>query len=205
MLPEGSISYLVIPAPFVGAARLPTTDYLDYEDGPIAIQDPYSGLDYQVWRLRLVGDSLWLTAPNTPEFVFLTIRGLTCLSLAFDQNARPLIAYLLNDVLMLYWYDSQLPGYVHTQFDSGVSSVKIRLDDKRQAFSGSSDVLLSYAKGDTLYCRVQRDRFNTPYVIQQGIGGRLMQAGLNNQWRFQWLLQMTPYTDYAYTPGRQVI
>lgn len=206
MFPEGDLlSYPVVPVPFAGAGRFPTTDTLEYQDGPQAISDPFQGHRVQVWRMRYLKEQVWLTAPNHVEQPLFAVRNLQACSFTFDQNARPLVAYLVDGELRLYWFDPTPGVYVHTLLDDGVDSVRIRLDDVRPELIGNSDVILAYTKNNNLLCRIQRDRYTEPYVLQEGIGGKLLQTGMNRHYRFQFLLQMSGYTDYSFTPGIQVL
>lgn len=206
MLPDGSlVSHQVMPRAFIGAGRYPISDTQEYQDGPVAISNPYQGHAVQVWRMRYLKGQVWLTSLTQVEQPLFAVRNLQACSFTFDQNARPLVAYLVAGDLFLYWFDPNLGAYVHTLLDSQVDSVRIRLDDVRPEFIGNSDVILAYTQANTLYCRVQRDRYTVAYALQENIGGKLLQAGMNIHYRFQFLLQMSPYTDYSFTPGIQVL
>ena len=178
---------------------LPYTDTCDYEDGPIYLQDASRGLQHQIWRARIVADTVYLTSPTTPETPILTVRGIKSVSLAFDQNARHLLTYLLGNEVWLYWYDPVIQGYTHTLFETGADSPRVTLDDKRELQRDSSEVILAYVKNGNLYYRGQRDRYQIPYLLQSGVAGRLMRVGLNSHYRLQFIFQAQPYGTYSCT------
>src|SRR5690554_2714595 len=115
-LPDNVLSTEPIAAQFNGPRALPVTGLLDYEHGGVAIQDPSRGLMYQTWRARVIGQDILLGAPNTPEFVaYAGSASITEVSLAFDQNMRPTIAFVEGGRAKLLWYDSAIPGETVTE------------------------------------------------------------------------------------------
>lgn len=200
MIPENRLSSYPVPAPFLGPDRFPFTDTVDYELGPVQFQDPTQGLEFQTWRTRLVGDSVYVTSPTTPETLLFSKRGITRVSLAFDQNARYLIAYLLNGTdLWLYWYDPTLQQFTHSFIMSGVRDVCITMPDKREFQLDSSDIGMFYTREDGLYARWQNERFLQEQVLATGIGGRLLRVGMNAHFRLQFIFQALPYETYSCT------
>ena len=199
MIPNKDCSFLSVVAKYKGADMLPYSDTCDYEDGPIYLQDASQGLQYQVWRARIVADTVYLTSPTTPETPIITVRGIKSVSLAFDQNARHLLAYLLGDDVWLYWYDPAIQRYTHTLFETGVISPRVTLDDKREMQRDYSEIILAYVKDGNLYYRGQRDRYQIPYLLQAGVAGRLMRVGMNSKYRLQFIFQAQPYDTYSCT------
>ncbi len=201
MMPDKQCSSQAIVSQYRGADRLPFDGRYDYEDGPIYIQDTSQGLQVQIWRARIFGDTIYLTSPNTPEFPVLTRRGIEEASLAFDQNGRYLISFLIRGNLYLYWHDPVIQEYAQTFLDSEVTSARITLDDKRRLQRDASEVILAYTKNNSLYYRGQLDRYQVPYLLQSGIAGRLMRVGMNSHYRLQFIFQAQPYGDYSCTIG----
>ncbi len=183
------------------AKVLPFSNLISYEDGPVYIQDTSMGLGHQIWRGRLVGDTFYLTSPTTPETAIMTVRGITEISFTFDQNGRYVVAYLVGSVLWLYWFDPAVNEFIHTPLDSDVISPRISLDDYRPLLLSSSNIILAYVKNNNLYCRVQEDRYQIPFLVEEDIGGRLMRIGMNINFRFQYVFQALPYEDYSCTVG----
>lgn len=164
MLPEDTLSTASVLRPFLGAGALTVTGLTDFEDGGIGIQDPSAGLFYQIWRLRVIGLDLVLDAPNWPEYVVHTVSAeVTEVSLTFDQNMRPAIAFVEAGQAKLLWYDSAVQEQVITTLASDIVTPRVTLDDKRQSQLGISDIILAYKRGNSLYYRQQRNRFQVEY------------------------------------------
>jgi len=191
-LPNEVLSSTPVPARFAVGYRLPSSREADYELGPVAIQDVSQGLQVQTWRARLRNDSIYLTAENTPEFKVFTGRGISDIGFTFDQNGRYLIAYVEQEVLKLYWYDTVLQGYTSKILGTGNISPKITLDDKRPRFNLTNDVVLAYVRAGKLYYRQQRDRFDVEYLLLDDVPGRLLHMGMNVQMRLQFLMEAEP-------------
>ncbi len=197
MLPDEVLSTEIIEAPFQGATALPITQYIDYEDGGIAIQDPSEGLLYQVWRARIVNnpstgnDEIYIGAEEVEETLFLAATSITEVSLAFDRNMNLNVAYVQGGDAKLYWYDSALPGYTTTDYGTTITTPRITHDDKRPLQTNQSDVILGYLKDGDLCYRQQRDRYDTEYVLQEDVESTgLIKLGLNKSLRLQFLLKI---------------
>lgn len=194
MLPGGGgLSSKSMSARFAGASGLAVTKTLAYEDGGIAIQDPSKGLLYQRWRARLINDDIWIDAPNTPEFIGLTVPGMTEMSFTFDQNMRLAIAYVQDGVSKLWWFDSASGDMTTTTIGSGIITPRLTLDDRRVAATGgnrTNDIILGYVRNQKLCYRQQRDRFTIEYVLATGITTGLIKIGLGRQLRLQFMLEV---------------
>ena len=203
MMPDGGIlSTTPVPGQFLGARGLPVSNLIDFEDGGIAIQDPSQGLFYQVWRARVIDSDIHLGAPNTPEFIVYAGAGeITEISLTFDQNMRPAIAFVESGNPKFLWYDSIEQEQVITDLDPDVQTPRVALDDKRSSQFGVSDVFLAYKREGRLYYRQQRDRYLTELdptenmdpderdkvraLIASGAG--LIKIGMSRQMRMQFM------------------
>jgi len=116
----------------------------DYESGPIAVNDTSEGIKYQAWKLSFSGGDFIIT----PEVSGLPVTVLSgqdseqC-SLAFDQNARPSIAWVTAaGQAKLYWYDTVAADFVITDLEAGITGIMLSLDDKRPMQVSASDILL---------------------------------------------------------------
>jgi hypothetical protein len=163
---------------------------VDYSLGPIAIADPSHGLVYQTWTVRSDGNNIYLSAPNTPEYVFFANTPAVWVALAFDQNAKIFIAWTgsLAGDSYYYWYDTTIFGYRISNLASPVSRVFAMLDDPRVAESSSNDIILAYTRLGTLYTRQERDRFGVEYNFGAA-PGTLVQMGMNRKLRLQFAFQ----------------
>lgn len=191
MLPDGVLSTEVVQAPFVGGRALPVRDITDYETGGIAIQDTSQGLQYQVWRARVLnnGTSIVVDAEHVAETTLITGVDITEVSLSFDQNMRPVVAYVEGGIPKLNWYDTLQAMQVTTDFP-GIVTPRVSLDDKRPSQIAISDVIFAYLRGGSLYYRQQRDRYDTEYLFEADVDSPgLIKIGMNRQLRMQFLLK----------------
>lgn len=163
--------------------------------GGIALQDPSQGLDLQSWYgvWSSVDSTVYLTPALTgiAQAIF-TEPDVVEFSFAFDSNMRwTAVTRKADGVIKLRWYDATIGGYATTEF-TGVYSVKLCHDDKRkyQVTKGASDVILSYIKGNSLYWRVQRDRYEVEYLGTDDLtpGVEITNFGMNDKYRLQWRL-----------------
>ncbi len=202
MIPENRLSSYGVVASLVGSDKFPISDSVEYEEGPVAFEDATKGLQFQIWRIRLVGDSVYVTAPNTPETLVFSKRCITQVSLSFDQNARYVVAYIIKSTeLWLYWYDPVVKAFTHTFIEDGVRDVRITMPDKRDFQLADSNIGMFYTKEDRLCARWQIDRYRVVQELETGIGGRLMRVGMNAHFRLQFIFQAQPYGDYSCTIG----
>ena len=163
---------------------------IDYERGGIALNDGTQGLDVQDWRARLVGNEIRVAPePYDTETTLLTLAGITELSLAFDQNMNPAIAYLQLGQAKLYWYSTSLGAMTTTILDADVRSPFVCMDDKRAAATsmGINDVLLFYLRSNRLCYRQQRESYGTERTLAwfEGSSVTIKKAGMNNGLRMQ--------------------
>lgn len=194
-IPDERLSTTQLPAPFLSPDNEELPAHWDKERGPIALNDPSESLEYQVWLLKYdpATGNFTIEAPNTAATVVLNVMNVTEISLAFDQNANPFIAFVENGDAKYYWWDTALPGYRISSLPAGSVSPRCCTDDKRQSQSGSSDIILSYVEGTALKYRQERDRYTIAYTLidpledPNGFPATLKRVGMGTQNRLQWL------------------
>lgn len=190
-LPGNTLASVAAPAVFIPPdddGRPART--IDFERGGIAIGDPSEGLEYQNWRLRVVGNEVRVAPdPYTAETTVLTVAGVNECALSFDQNMNMTIAYVVGTQAYLYWYDTTLEAMTTTPLASDVRSPFLCMDDKRSfaTTSGSNDVLLFYLRASQLCYRQQRERYQTERVLKTFSGPRvtISKVGMNAGNRLQ--------------------
>ena len=193
MLPEDSLSGQPVQAPFIGGRALPVKNNIDYETGGIAIQDPSRGLEYQVWRARISNDKtqIIVDAESVQPFVLLSGFNITEVSITFDQNMQPVVAYVENEQAKMLWYDATIPANVTITL-TGAITPRVSLDDKRDNQSLVSDVILAYIKDGNLYQRKQRERYENERLLASEINKPgLIKIGMNTKLRFQFMFRNT--------------
>lgn len=178
MLPDMVLSSSPVAVQFIGGRAFPVQKHIDYEYGPIAIQDPSKGSMHQIWRARMENNYVYLSAPNVQEFVLLDLPNVTEISFTFDQNANPTFAYVQGGEAKLYWFDSSANAYTTTNFGSEVLTPRITLDDKRLGQRTVSDVLLFYQRDSKLMMRMQRDRYGVEYALASNVTDGVVKCGM---------------------------
>ncbi len=194
MIPEGRLSSSVDRSRYLSPTDRERPRYhVDWEMGGIAISDASQGLQVRTWCAETQYPSgstieLYPEKHPTEAQTWVTDMDITEVSLAFDQNMRPLIAYVAGGTAKLFWYDTNLADYTTTAF-AGMKSPVVTLDDKRATATrlGQSDVLLLYITGaGELAYRQQRDRFGTEYILDANPPTqRIARYGLASNLRMQ--------------------
>jgi hypothetical protein len=190
MLPENTYSSIPIGAHFVTPDDKVTTALVDYEMGGVALNDPSQGLTVKTWKVFVVNQEVFVQAnAETPVYVFTGVN-ITEIALCFDQNMRPCVAHVDQGELKLRWYDTFITAFRIDNFGPAHRNPKLSLDDKRPLLSASSDMILAYIRGDTLYYRQQRDRFEIERTLKTGIKPylKLKNIGMSHTWRMQFEL-----------------
>jgi len=193
-LPENKLSTSPVFSTFLGAAALPASKTVSYIDGGIGLADTSEGLAYQVWTGEIIYnsetglDDIWISADNLSPYVDHSAAGISELSIAFNQNMVLHYVYVEDGETKLYWYDSSLPGMTTTSFGT-VTTPRLTLDDKRDSQNNISDIVFAYLREGDLYHRLQRDRFETEYLLKTGVNLELTKVGMNTGNRLQFMLE----------------
>ena len=145
---------------------------IDYELGGVALNDPSQGLRVKTWTLQLVGDDVTIYADDVAATTLFTRTGITEISLAFDQNMRPFVAFVQDGQAKYWWYDTAEGAQVFSDLAAGAVTPRCCIDDKRPTENGTSDIILAYVLNNDVYFRAQRDRFTVEYLLKSGIDGR---------------------------------
>lgn len=185
MIPEERASTESVPGKWLNPPQPSPLKSLHW--GPVHLNDPTQGLLVQLWQARAQGNNIFLSAPNYPEALFLTVVSeVKQVSLAFDQNGHPHIVYVLDTgTAHFYWYDPLLSGYDTMDLTAGTVDPRITLDDARKFMSGENDIILTYVRAGSLYYRQQRDRYTVEKFLQANTL-RLYHVSMNNRLRLQW-------------------
>ena len=173
--------------------RSRATALLDYEKGPIALNDSSAGMQYQDWALEFNSGNFTVTA-ETSGYSGIVLSGQDAIqcSLCFDQNAHVMLAWVDSSYNgNIYWFDIFTGQFEILIFETPVTSVALTLDDKRPREVGVNDMLLWYtlptivAGEYDLYHRLQRDRFLTAYPMKSATYPYIKKCGMNHGLRVQ--------------------
>ncbi len=146
---------------------------VDYELGGIGLNNASQGLRVQWWKAEHVAGDIVLTplVSGSPVTILSGLVNVTEVSLAFDNLMQPHISYVSAGIPHLWWYNSLTAQMEHRAFP-GINTPRMTLDIHSPLQSANADIIFAYTIDDTLYCRLQRDRFDTQYtlkVIRSGI------------------------------------
>ncbi|MBV2128152.1 hypothetical protein [Arsukibacterium indicum] len=135
---------------------------------------------------------------GNPISLFAEAEAIEQISLTFDQLGRPLVFYRTGaDTLKLYWYDPVLQESVNVQIATGIDP-QAGFDFPQDTGQSFTDALLFYVRDDTVYMRIQRDRFSIEYPCPANQPGlRITSNGLRVDNRYQVVYE---YLDDGYTP-----
>lgn len=193
MLPEQELSTSTIFAST--EISNPQPDKLTSRElGGVALNNPNDGLMVKVWTATVIpgdpNDTVMVGADDVPAVAVVSAPEITEVSLAFDQNMQPTVAFVSSSAAKLYWYDSAIPGYTVTDYGLSVTTPRITLDDHRERETGTSDIILAYIRDGSLFFRAQRDRFLIEYMLYPDIAAEIVNPQLwyicmNNQLRLQ--------------------
>lgn len=150
------------------------SDVESFSYGGIALNDASQGLLYQVWRCTLVGDDVLLYADNHPTSVLFSRPRMSEVSLAFDQNMNPFVAFVQDAQGWIWWYDTAVEQQVFTMLPPGSTTPRATLDDKRSSMLSLSDIVVVYIQDGSLYVRNQRERYAIGHVLEADINLRIV-------------------------------
>ena len=136
-----------------------------WELGGVALSDASEPFAYY-WYGYVKGKAIYLHCSGAEPVTVLAFDGdVTELSFSFDQNMRPTIAYVENDVAKLYWYDASVAKNVLTLYPN-ITNPRLSLDDKRKFNIGNSDIIFAYIVDHNRLCyRLQRERYGAEHVL----------------------------------------
>lgn len=189
MLPQNAVSSVAVPSTFLSPDNTPANRLIDIERGGIGLNDPSQGLNVQDWTCFVAtnGTDVQVKPGSGSPITLFSQAGIEELAFAFDQNMRPCVAYRVADITYLRWFDSVPQTFVVTAF-AATRNPKLALDDKRiTQIATNSDIIFAYMRGNIVYYRQQRDRFQTERLVRSGVpdGLALVRIGMGQNLRFQ--------------------
>lgn len=189
MLPQNAISNPPVPAPFLPPDDVDFHTAISYELGGVALNDASQGRMVQLWAARIDGQAVKLAPQGGADTTVFTVAGaLSTVSLGFDSNMQPTVAYTEDGLVKLYWFDTVAGQFVHTSFPA-VTSPKVCTDDKRDSQVAASDVIFAYVRDDVVRWRQQRDRYTVEYTAGPALGYQLHRLGMTENRRVQFELR----------------
>ena len=140
-----------------------------WELGGVGLSDTSQGLASHTWRAWKDSKAIYIQRTDLPKDTSKTLLAasdITEVDLTFDQNMRPVLAYVSGGIAKLYWYDTVSQSQTITDFPN-VQNPRVSLDDKRAFNTAKSDVIFAHINNDQLCCRYQRERYGIEHVLHQ--------------------------------------
>lgn len=190
MMPGNELSSQTVHDLFENPRNTTKLPLVDYEIGGVAIGDVSQGLDVKVWTATVVDNMfIELSAEGVTPFNVIVGAEITEVSLTFDQLMRPCLGYVEALQAKLYWWDTVAAAFVVTNLPVDAINPRVCLDDRRPSQSSNSDIILAFISNEKLIMRIQRDRFEVDYELDDVGGANLVQIGKNRVGRFQFRIQ----------------
>ena len=165
MIPQDRLSLQPVPAPLLFAHPQPSLTEARHVGGA-AVGDASQGMRVQTWTCRTDGTSVFLRGQTGPDLLLFTGAGITEVSLAFDRNMLPFVAFFEGGSARYWWWDTLTNTRVTSTLPAGSARPRCCLDDVRETQSAAADIVLAYVRGGALYYRQQRDRFDVERMLQ---------------------------------------
>lgn len=186
-LPQNAITPVAVVAPFLEPDASDDEDIQSLESGGFAISNTTEDRLFQTWRAFIDGSNANISPlSGSPVTTFVTATGLDLVSVGFDSNMNPALAYRENGIIKFKWFNT-LTGVFQTDSYPFATSCRVSTDDKRAAQTAASDVIFAYVEAGTLYYRQQRDRYAVRYEVGPAPGLTLIRLGMteNNRFTFE--------------------
>lgn len=170
---------------------------IDYEEGGVALNDPSQGMRVRAWRIVAKDREITIDVPAAPEIppelLYTAASRLTEVSLAFDQNMAPALAFVEGGVARFWYFDTNTQSRQTLEL-TGCTAPRCFLDDKRATQTGNSDIILVYLKAGGLYYRQQRERYLTERLLKTTAAVGINRCGMTHGNRVQ--IELVFGTDY---------
>lgn len=174
-----------------------TTSKLKYdlEQGGVALNDASQGLTAKPWKAYYKNNKVYIHPTDDPlaAVELFEANRVSEITLSFDFNMQPIVAYMQNDILKLWWHDGTVNQKVILEFPGNKSPLLV-FDERRPKHTTIADVLLFYVRDNKIYCRQMRDRFLQEYIWLEESEPiqRILSAGMNAGYRMQLTYSLMP-------------
>lgn len=123
---------------------------------------------------------------DVPTILFTEAAPIVAIALTFDQLGRPIVFYqTANNDLKLYWFDP-VAGQNVTQLITTGQYPTAAFDYLTNINYQESDAWIFYTKGNTVYSRLQRDRWAIEHLVRTYESEPIIRsAGFTNGGRLQ--------------------
>jgi len=168
MMPDETLSTEPILGQLIVVDKEPSL-MTSREWGGVNLSDPSQGLQVKIWSCATDGTNIIVSAEDSPSTIVVTGSDITSVSLAFDQNMQPFVAFVEGGQAKYYWYDSLIEDFAITDLPVGSTTPVATLDDHRDSQLATSDIIMVYIRDGNMYFRAQRDRYLIEYLLYPDI------------------------------------
>lgn len=133
---------------------------------------------------RALNDLEW----SLPTIIFEEVEPIEVLDFSFDQLGKEAVFYKVGNELRLWFFNSSAEpaSFVKIVLVADGDYPNINFDISSNTNDPLSDIIICYVKNDTIYKRIQRDRFEIEYntgVSHPGI--KIESSGMSENNKFQ--------------------
>lgn len=156
--------------------------------GSSAISDTTTDLNTHEWLCYSDNGTVYVKRKDGQPIELFTVDGeISQLDFCFDQNARPVVVYVIGNESFIYQYFTS--DFEHRKLPDTVKCPRIALDHVKLVEMPISDIVLGYCYDGKLCYRLQRDRYGVEYIIGRDSNKHLLwRIGITTEQRFgfQW-------------------
>lgn len=185
MIPNNAFIDPPLPAPFNSPYNLPPSQLSRACRGGIALNNASRGRDFQNWYVWWEEGVAYFGPEATPLVAAgsLPIPGVTQISMAFDNNMNPILAWMDATGAHIRYFSAATTSYVIIDI-TGATSCLVVVDDPRNFYNANSDAVFAYTLSTGLWYRYQRENYSVARQVDNR-PNRLMRMGMGTQNRFQ--------------------
>lgn len=196
MLPENKLSSEIVIGDFLLPVRKSPNKSTSF--GGVDFDNTTQGLSSYVWEGVCDGKNIKVSnGVNTHTIVSDSESEIFFFDFSFTQNMNYLVCWETENGSFFKFFDTSTSSYNTVRIED-VTNMCCSLDDTRDVFSQTSDVILGYQrKSDKALCiRMQRDRYGIEYELSPITEYHLKQVGMMSNNRFGFMFSDSE--DYAF-------
>lgn len=189
MIPLESFTPAPVVRAFIDPYGRPYDPAIGWSPGGINLNNGAQGREVQLWYATFNATHILIHKEFGGLQSSIAIPGVQAVSLAFDSNMQPTLAYKDAGGQRLRFFDAAVSDFT-TITQAAATSGLVALDDIRDANSENSDVIWGYTRDGNLYYRVQRERYITERLVGP-VRGPLINMGPTDERRLMFRCKPT--------------
>lgn len=160
--------------------------------GPLALGNSAGSINNRYWVCYQETDKVYMRGAidsvnwSAETLILTEAEEIEALDFTFDQLGRELVFYQVGTELRLWYYDSLAGAFIKRVIETEAEQPLCGFDLIDDTGDPMSDAYIYYAKGGTIYERIQRDRFDVVYDSLVSYAGiKLKSCGMTDGNKFQ--------------------